>query len=327
MPTAAAVLDPTQYVRINSKYTSMVLQAHGDAVRVVLSETKPAVSNEAFHLLKGGDEPFDLRIVDTNVWVLATTTRANLVVTEYRDAMSVRQVLLPSMFNEYAHQHTGVSSTLAVATPADGSATSIEVVNGAIFTVTDSIQISNGTTELTFAQIQAIAGNVLTLDRRIDNAHPIGTTVEKVIFDLSVAGTLAAPQEYIIKPEGTSVCHVERLVLSMVHPTAGDMGLFGNLNPLPNGVLIRSRIDGKYRTLTNWKTNDEIKDDAYELLFNQRSGGGGSYGTSALWALSTFGVEVRLDAATNDQLEIYVQDDLSLLTHFSVKAQGHYEVE
>jgi hypothetical protein len=60
----------------------MILQAHNDSVRVVVSELKPAKSNQAYHKLGGGDEPLPLNIVDTNVWVLAISEKSSLIVTE-----------------------------------------------------------------------------------------------------------------------------------------------------------------------------------------------------------------------------------------------------
>lgn len=82
MPTSFITLDTTQYVRINVGYTSMILQAHNDSVRIVVSELKPAKSNIAFHTLGGGDAPLPLNIVNTNVWALATSDKSSLIVTE-----------------------------------------------------------------------------------------------------------------------------------------------------------------------------------------------------------------------------------------------------
>lgn len=83
MATGKAVLDRTQYVRINAGYDPIKLQAHGDEVRVVLSESQPALSNSSFHLLDGSHPPFDLPIVNTNVWAWTRDpARTSLIVTE-----------------------------------------------------------------------------------------------------------------------------------------------------------------------------------------------------------------------------------------------------
>lgn len=238
----------------------------------------------------------------------------------------VETVLNPIVFNEYSHQHTATTTTLSVATNPDGSDTSITVADDTAFTIGDHLQISDGTTEPTFAQILTKAGaNVLELDRRIDYAHPVNAEVVKIVHDMSsLIGSIASPQEYIAAPEGNSICHVQRIVFSLVHGTAGDMALFGNLAALTNGVLIRAKQNGQYRTIANWKINSDVKDDMFDVVFDTRSSGGGSYGTSGRWTLERFGAELRLDGSTGDAIEVYVQDDLTNLESFNMKFQGHY---
>ena len=82
MATASVNLSTAQYVRVNAGYGSLTLQAHRDSVRIALSDTRPATSNIAFHLLDGGDAPFTLPRLDTNVWALAITNRSSLISTE-----------------------------------------------------------------------------------------------------------------------------------------------------------------------------------------------------------------------------------------------------
>jgi hypothetical protein len=66
----------------------MILQAHRDHVRVVFSESKPILSNTAFHLISGGDEPYFIDSPDTNIWALAQTNTTSLAVTEFNTAGS-----------------------------------------------------------------------------------------------------------------------------------------------------------------------------------------------------------------------------------------------
>lgn len=82
MATSSVALDTAQYVRVNIGYTTVILQAHNDSVRVVVSELKPVRYNTAFHTLGRGDAPLPIDVVDTNVWVLAMTDKSSLVVTE-----------------------------------------------------------------------------------------------------------------------------------------------------------------------------------------------------------------------------------------------------
>jgi hypothetical protein len=111
----------------------------------------------------------------------------------------------------------------------------------------------------------------------------------------------------------------------MTHGSAGDLGLFGNLAALTNGVLLRAKINGNYGTLTNWKTNANIKTDMFDVVFDNRSGGGGTWGTTGRGTFREAGAVLRLDGDTADQFELYVQDDLTTLLTFTMKVQGHLE--
>lgn len=86
MPTVSANLSTTEYVKLNTSsepwFNPMILQAHRDSVRIVLSKLKPARNNKVYHLLGGKDAPFPLNSLDTNVWALATSEHSSLIVTE-----------------------------------------------------------------------------------------------------------------------------------------------------------------------------------------------------------------------------------------------------
>ena len=58
-----------------------------DTVRIALSPTKPALSNEVFHTLDGSDPVFPVNALDTDVWALAMTDRCSLVVSEIDPAI------------------------------------------------------------------------------------------------------------------------------------------------------------------------------------------------------------------------------------------------
>jgi len=228
--------------------------------------------------------------------------------------------------NQDFHQHLGVTSTLTVATASDGSDNTITVANGALFSVNDHIQLGLDAEHTgVHYHIQAIATNVLTLDAYVDEEWDIGTVIETITSDMNVNASLASPETFIIKPHVGEIIHVTRILISMTQSTAGDLGLFGNLAALTNGVLIRVKASGQYGSFTNWKANADLKNDMYDVEFDTRSGGGGTYGTSGRGSFSRIGVAVRLDGSQGDQMEIILQDDVSGLTSFAIKAQGHIE--
>ena len=237
------------------------------------------------------------------------------------------------VINKEMHRHTGVSTTLTVATTGSGTEYQISIADATGFNNNDYLHIEDGTPESTHPKILSsvpalptTGPAVFTLDRRIDFAHPIGATVEQSDLDLrGTIGTLAAPIEYWIGPPAGEVWHIMRILFGMSHGASGDLGKFGGITALTNGCLMRVRINGAYGTFTNWKTNENIKTDMFDVEFDARSGGGGAYGTSGRGSFYRTGSVLRLDGDTNDRLEFYVQDDLTGLATFTMKAQGHPE--
>lgn len=237
-----------------------------------------------------------------------------------------------SVINDFAHQHTAIFTTLTANTLADGSQYQIQVLDATGFTVGDYLHINTTTVETThpilLATTAATGPATFTLDRRLDKAHLIGDEVRKAIIDMSIlVGTLASPQEYVFGPPAGEVWHITRLLLTMVLGTAGDLGLFGNLPALTNGLVLRAKVSGQYGTFTNWKTNGDIAGDMYDISFDARSGGGGSYGARGRGTFTNAGAVIRLDGTLGDRIEVYIQDDITSLDSFDIKFQGHKETE
>jgi len=230
--------------------------------------------------------------------------------------------------NKSLHQHTAVTTTISTASDVDDYELIVVNTNG--FVIGDSLHINTGNEELTHPVITNITGAIggtLTLDRRLDRAHDVGGTVTVSVVDLaSQVGTLAAPQIYWAGPSAGEIWHITNLTLAMGHGTAGDFGLFGNIAALTNGVILRVKVSGNYGTLTNWKTNGEINVDTGEVAFHTRSSGGGTHGTAANGAFrDRTGAIMRLDGDLGDRFEIYVQDDLTTMSFWNMKVQGHIE--
>ena len=228
--------------------------------------------------------------------------------------------------DQHVHQHTVTITTFAVENVVNDYQFTVADATG--FAVGDGLHIGTTNTETTHPAIIAIAAQLITLDRRLDKAHLVGESVIKVILDMALAGqvgTLAAPQEYRLFPPPGEVWHITRILFSMVHGTAGDLGLYGNLSPLVNGVVLRAKRGGQYGTLTNWKVNADIKEDMFDVVFDTRASGGGSFGTSGRGSFSATGAVVRLDGDLGDALEVYIQDDITALDLVTMKGQGHLE--
>lgn len=228
--------------------------------------------------------------------------------------------------NDYFERHDStVASVLTVAIVAGDI--SFTVASAVGFTVGSPVHIGDlpNATEPVHPVITLIVGNVISVDRPLDYDYPIGTAITRSITDLrSLSGTLAAPVVYRYYPHINTVEHVKRIIISMVHGTAGDDSRFGDLSALTNGVVFRGIVAGETHTFTNWKANRDIILDMFDLVYTDKAGSG-SHGTSARGAFSELDVAIHLDPARGDYLEMLVQDNLTALTSFRIKAQGHIE--
>lgn len=231
-----------------------------------------------------------------------------------------------AIINRQFNQITATTTTFAA--NASAGATSITLTSATGFAVGDYLRLESATAEDLHPRITVLAGTLATLDRPIDNSYVIGNTITKAIINMAVSGTLASPQSFKVQPKTGNVWHLTRVLIEMTHAAAGDNGLFGGITALTNGVVLR-RYDGttgKFATFTVWKTNSDIVTDMYDIVYAARSGGGGAYGTNARGTFHNAGAIVYLDGTAGDYLEILVQDNISTLTSFRIKAQGHYEL-
>lgn len=234
--------------------------------------------------------------------------------------------------NTYIHQHTATTTTLTADVAANSYILPVADLTG--FNYGDALHINTTTVEPTHpivvtggTALPTTGAGTLYIDRRTDFAHLSGDIVTRSILDLSTtAGTLATPQEFWAGPEAGDIWHITSISLAMGHSSAGDLGTLGNIaGGVTNGIDVRARVNGNYGTLTNWKTNGDIDIDTGGVRFPVRSGGGGTYGTSATGPLKdATGAVLRLDGNTSDRFEVFVQDDLTSLVFFTMKIRGHY---
>lgn len=226
--------------------------------------------------------------------------------------------------NEFFYRFTGVETTVAVISSA--GATQLTVASTANL-LNQTVQIKNGDLEVTLPKVNAVNGNIITLDRPLDNAYSIGSTVKVVDYNIrNTIGSLAAPISYKIKPD-TGSWHIVTITIGLTHSTESDPSLFGNIAALTNGLVLRAYngAAGKYRTFTNWKVNSSLGLDFGEVRFIDKKGGGdwGTFATGNIRNIS--GAVPNLSAENGDYLEVLVQDDLSGLILASLKVQGHIE--
>lgn len=262
-------------------------------------------------LSDNGDNTFSIGTSLTNVGITKNSLDVNI--------QDVHTILV----NQEFHQATEISTLFAGNVTAQDR--TFAVVDATGFTVGDSVEVFNGIVETQFPRILEIDGNNITIDRPIDLSYTNTDGIRKVITNMAVNGSVTPQSFKVTGEQAFDLTHIARIIFEMTHTSAGDLSKFGNLNELPNGMIIRAYrgdID-VWKTFTNWRKNADIKRDMYDVDFDDRSGGQGLYGTTGRATFLAFGAVAELDPDEGDFIEILIQDDLTGLESFTMNAQGH----
>ncbi len=179
-----------------------------------------------------------------------------------------------------------------------------------------------------------ISVNVLdvTIDRPFDFAFPSGSFVDISESDLSAtAGSLAVPIVAGVRnnagsppPPGIKLSmDVTRIMFHCIADNTCTLTTFGHIAALTNGIVLRKR-DGASYNIFNCKSNGELKEIMYDLdimaVGTVGQGEDGFFGRLTFGGQSKMGVTVRL--AIDEDLELFIQDDLTALLHFSITVEG-----
>lgn len=217
--------------------------------------------------------------------------------------------------------------TVSLASDTVLDATTIAFSPGHGFVVGNTICILEGQNASQFA-VLAVNVNVITIDSPMDKVYTAaGTTVVRHSFDMRVAGSLASPAVFSMKPIPGQVWHISRVIF-VIESSANSMDFteFGSQPALTNGCVLRKK-NGDRQNIFNWKSNGELINRSFDAIFQEKTGGGGS----GFVCESSFGGKenrntiIRLDGDNGDDLQVLVQDDLtdsSFLKIFMV-AQGY----
>jgi hypothetical protein len=234
-------------------------------------------------------------------------------------------------FNTHLHTVTGPNTTLAAA--ASIGDTQLTVVNSTGI-ASGKIFIDGATNrEKDSIKVLSEATNVIQIAKPLQNAYPIGTDIKKVSLNLAKAGTRAAPVifELTAPPEGP--IHIETLDWYIETPDEPFDKNFGGGPGLANGMYMRvvSNNGATHEDRGIFRINQRFRVFGYvveKLSFTT--------GPQADWAsharknlLQDEGGIIRLDPATNDVLQVLVQDDLTATedyTEIECVAGGHYEL-
>lgn len=300
----------------NTKYNSLVI------------DFPPLVINGAIIEFHTTDEIglsniiiYKTRNVDAQLSAISDLTGESENVGSFRGALNINQALVHQEgISEYFKRDIGGATTLSVAISSGD--TSITVANSAGFVIGDLLRLSSSSIrECGHFHIINVVGNVITLNRPVDNDFEIGDAVTEIDISMNEAGTLANPVVFRIQPPSFERWQITRFLVSMLDTTAMDNGTFGGMTALSNGIVLRVVRNGVVITGTYWTSNQDLKDDMYDVDYSSKAPAG-QYGLSARWSLLKSEFVLDIDGATGDYIEALVQDDLTPLDDFKIKAQG-----
>ena len=340
MGTVKAVLDTTQYVKVNSVNPgSFIIQSHRDTVRIVFSDVKPARSNTAFHELGGAlkESIINTGNIETDVWILAMTDSSSVTITD--------QVIIP--VEETTDGSRGVSvyvqdqfspvvilpmvnvvgaTTITADTMIDDRIIGVDSIVD--MTIGDHIRIINMNADrYYFGVITDIIGSTIEVDTPFDFVYMSGSEVTFSSKNMNVDGSVT-PVVFELRtgsPSIPSKIDITRMIFVCTTASAIDLNKFGDIvGGLRNGIVFRS-TDGEIRNIFNVKTNHDLSGLMYDFTVYEASNP--AQGIDGFTARLTFsgqnkiGVVLRVDEG--DNLQLIVQDDLSSLDNFEIILEGH----
>lgn len=245
-------------------------------------------------------------------------------VSSYRSALNVNSAWLHrKIVNETFYQETATTTTIASATSTGD--TSIVVADATGFATTNEIKITESSIqEGGIISLVNVVGTTLYLDRPLGNDYTSAATVTKVTTNMAVAGTIASPQIFQIKPPTGTIWQITRILLNITDNLAADDSKFGGIASLTNGVVIEAITEAdRIIFFANWKNNGDMKLDMYDVDYTDKAGGG-NYGVNGRWTFTKSEVVAELDGNGTpvQALRVYIQDTLSDLLTFKMRAQG-----
>lgn len=191
--------------------------------------------------------------------------------------------------------------------------------------------IQDGTTSNSGRQSQfkivSASSRDYTLDNPIDYAYSTSAKVKICNIHMNVDGSTTKSTYYICTPSYTTY-DITRMTVTIYDDAAMDDGKFGGINTLTNGVVFLKHNDSaETYNLFNIARNGDLRIEGFDIDYTSRA----PAGENSVGGVRTFagqgnsGVAIRLSktTASTQCLKVIIQDNLSALSEFIVKAQGH----
>jgi hypothetical protein len=181
----------------------------------------------------------------------------------------------------------------------------------------------------TILSVAAIAGNqyTLTLDDPLDFAFTTAGGCSLTSRDMSVDGSVT-PVVFSVTPGGLHESvqwDIYTATFYIQGTLAMDDGDFGDQAALTNGCVLRFKSGSFYKNVLNFKNNGDLRQECGNREY-AIAPPAAKTSVSALKEgrdYTQHGVSARMAAATAQEFQLVVQDDLTAVDFMSVKIFGH----
>ncbi len=190
------------------------------------------------------------------------------------------------------------------------------------------VEIANGDTTFFQSEVLGLVGDVLEFNSPMSKVFLAGDTVFESSRDLLVDGSVT-PRVFSIQPLPTQQGDMVRIMLTIDSTAPQDFSTFGSAAALPVGITLRvNNGDGTYRNIFTFRDNGEWIERCFDkdFLINNGNNVRSFITRRTFGSQGKNGVVIRLDGALLEQLEVYINDDMTGVggnIAFRMYAQGH----
>ena len=175
------------------------------------------------------------------------------------------------------------------------------------------------------SEVLGVSGNTVTLDQPLNYNYTSSDLITIASKSMNVNGSIT-PQIFSISPSPSQAGDLVRVLFNIQDNADMDFGTFGGINLLSKGCVLRVLLeDGTYQNITNFKSNGDLITECFDHEFLDTNGQGmRGFSSRLTWGgQDNHGVVIPLDGSKGEELQLIVQDNLTGLSSFNMKVQGH----
>lgn len=228
-------------------------------------------------------------------------------------------------FDTRVNQIISSSYSLTVSPTVDSYNLTLNTTTGLIVGDTIAFIEQNGIAQIYFGEIEAINGNVITMDSPVPfNFTPSATSVFEFDNNLNKDGSITT-QVFGLTNFFDESLDITRFLFHCTDDSPMDDGTFCGGNELTRGMVLRKKLtNGNYINYWTIRTNGQWGELAYDKTYDAKAPSG-LYGMTVRLTYAgqeKHGVVIRLEP--NESIELLVQDDLTAITSAKLMVEGHF---